>query len=41
MEPLEGEFEPNDEVDEMRWLAPEEAGALLDYEADRGLVDQL
>ena len=41
MEPVEGEFTPNDEVDDMRWLAPDEAGALLSYPADRGLLDQL
>src|SRR4051794_40559637 len=41
MEPVEGEFAPNDEVDEVRWVAPEEAGALLSYEADRTLVDSL
>jgi 8-oxo-dGTP pyrophosphatase MutT (NUDIX family) len=38
MRPLEGEFEPSDEVDELRWLAPSEALALLDYDHDRGLV---
>src|SRR6201996_6632809 len=27
-----GEFEPNDEVDEMRWASPDEARALLTYE---------
>ena len=41
MEVLDGAFEANDEVDEVRWLAPEEAGALLDYDADRTLVDSL
>jgi 8-oxo-dGTP diphosphatase len=30
--------EPDDEVDEMRWLAPVDAIALLDYEHDRALV---
>ena len=33
-----GEFVPNDEVDEVRWLAPDEARALLSHDADRGLV---
>ena len=39
MEP-EGEvpFEPNDEVDELRWASADEASALLDYEHDRELV---
>ncbi len=33
-----GEFEPNDEVDEMRWVQPQEAEGLLSYEFDRELV---
>ena len=33
-----GEFAPNDEVDELRWLAPGEAADLLTYEYDRELV---
>jgi 8-oxo-dGTP diphosphatase len=41
MEVIDGEFAVNDEVDEVRWVAPEEAGSLLDYDADRTLVDQL
>ena len=31
-------FEPNDEVDEMRWLTPGEAGATLSYPHDTELV---
>jgi 8-oxo-dGTP diphosphatase len=38
MRPTGGEFEPNDEVDELRWLDPESAVELLDYEHDRALV---
>jgi 8-oxo-dGTP diphosphatase len=38
-EPLE--FAPNDEVDELRWVTPEEAGALLSYDHDRALVRTL
>jgi 8-oxo-dGTP diphosphatase len=38
MTPIEGEFAPNDEVDELRWLAPEEASACLTYDHDRDLV---
>jgi 8-oxo-dGTP diphosphatase len=34
-------FEPNDEVDELRWLPVAEARALLSYEPDRDLLDQL
>ena len=33
-----GEFVANDEVDELRWLEPAAALALLDYEHDRALV---
>jgi 8-oxo-dGTP diphosphatase len=38
MRPLEGEFVPGDEVDELRWLEPAEALVLLDYEQDRELI---
>jgi len=38
MEPVEGEFVPSDEVDEMRWVSPAEADALLSYEHDRELL---
>jgi 8-oxo-dGTP diphosphatase len=41
---VEGEpdlLEPNDEIDELRWLTPDEALALLDYEHDRALVGTL
>jgi 8-oxo-dGTP diphosphatase len=31
-------FIPNDEVDELRWLPPDEALATLSYERDRGVV---
>ena len=37
----DGAFEPNDEVDELRWLDPDEARALLSYEHDRRLVEGL
>ena len=36
-----GEFAPNDEVDELRWLTPEQAVALLSYPHDRELVQTL
>ena len=32
--------EPDDEVDELRWLTPEEAVALLSYDHDRQLARQ-
>ena len=35
------EFAPNDEVDELRWLPPREAAALLSYPFDRELVAAL
>jgi 8-oxo-dGTP diphosphatase len=38
MDALEGEFAPNDEVDELRWLSPEDAVARLSYDRDRELV---
>jgi 8-oxo-dGTP diphosphatase len=38
MRPLEGRFEPNDEVDELRWVPVERATGLLDYAHDRELV---
>lgn len=34
-------FEPNDEVDELRWLTPDEATELLTYSRDRSLVKTL
>ncbi|MDQ3163679.1 MAG: NUDIX domain-containing protein [Actinomycetota bacterium] len=36
-----GEFEPNREVDEIRWLRPDAAAALLSYERDLPLLDVL
>ncbi len=33
-----GAFAANDEVDELRWLTPDDAAALLSYTADRALV---
>ena len=40
MEPLEGGFEPHDEVDELRWVTPEEANRVLTYPHDRELVQE-
>jgi len=37
----EGEFVPNDETDELRWVTPEEARSLLSYNRDRDLVESL
>jgi 8-oxo-dGTP diphosphatase len=38
MTPVAGEFEPNDEVDELRWVTPDVARGMLTYDRDRGLV---
>jgi 8-oxo-dGTP diphosphatase len=37
----EGEWAPNDEVDERRWLPSDEAADVLSYDADRRLVATL
>jgi 8-oxo-dGTP diphosphatase len=41
MKVLSGEFEVNDEVDELRWLSKADALELLSYEHDRDLVAAL
>jgi 8-oxo-dGTP diphosphatase len=41
MTPLEGEFEPTREVDELRWLSPREAADLLSYGRDRELLSAI
>jgi len=41
MEPAEGEFEPNDEVDEVRWLPIDEAMVELTYRHDRAVLAAL
>ena len=41
MQPVDGEFAPGDEVDELRWLGTGEAEKLLSYEHDRRLVRAL
>jgi 8-oxo-dGTP diphosphatase len=41
MEHLHGSFEPNDEVDEVRWLPLPAATALLSYPHDRPVVEAL
>ena len=38
MKPLEGGFEPHDEVDEIRWLRPEKAVKKLTYDHDKELI---
>ena len=41
MEPLDGEFVPSDEVDEMRWSPVSEARDLLSYDRDRDLLREV
>jgi 8-oxo-dGTP pyrophosphatase MutT (NUDIX family) len=41
MEPLDGEFEPTAEVDEIRWEEPAAAAALLSYERDMRLLGEI
>jgi 8-oxo-dGTP diphosphatase len=41
MRPLEGEFLPHDEVDEIRWETPERAAGLLSWPRDLPLLDLL
>jgi len=41
MQPEDGEFAPNDEVDELRWLIPSAAAELLTYPHDGALVREL
>jgi 8-oxo-dGTP pyrophosphatase MutT (NUDIX family) len=41
MSPTEETDDHDDEVDEVMWVAPEDAIALLDYEHDRALVRQV
>jgi 8-oxo-dGTP diphosphatase len=40
MRPLAGAFEPSDEVDQLRWLTPTEARAVLTYAGDVELLDE-
>jgi 8-oxo-dGTP diphosphatase len=41
MEPVEGSFAPNAEVDAIRWLPVGEAAGVLTYGHDRGLLKKL
>jgi 8-oxo-dGTP diphosphatase len=41
MRPLDGEFIPTDEVDELQWQTPEAAARLLSWERDLPLLEQL
>ena len=39
MEPVDGEFVPNNEVDEVRWVRVSNAGARLSYAHDTRLIE--
>jgi 8-oxo-dGTP diphosphatase len=41
MTACEGEFTPNDEVSELRWLPPEQAAAQLSFDRDREILARL
>ena len=41
MRPLEGEFRPSDEVDQVRWTSPADAALLLSYGRDIGLLEHV
>ncbi|MGH2977342.1 MAG: NUDIX hydrolase [Gaiellaceae bacterium] len=41
MRPIDGEFAPDDEVDEIRWEDPERAAELLTWERDLPLLERL
>jgi 8-oxo-dGTP diphosphatase len=41
LRPVDGSFEQNYEVDEVRWVTVDEAKRLLSYEHDRNLVAQV
>ena len=41
MDVVGGEFTPNDETDELRWLTPAEAAPLLTYPRDKELVQEV
>ena len=41
MRPLGGDFEPSDEVDELRWLDADGAAALLSYVRDVRLLEEI
>ena len=38
MDVLDGDFEANDEVDELRWIEPAGARSLLSYDRDRDVL---
>ncbi len=41
MQPAEGKFAPNEEVDAVRWAAPADATTLLSYDRDLALLERI
>ena len=41
MDVQDGEFEPNEEVDELRWLTPKKAAKILTYPRDAELASEV
>jgi 8-oxo-dGTP diphosphatase len=41
MDDCRGEFEPNEEVDDLRWVPTDEAKRMLSYDFDRDLVERV
>ncbi len=41
MQAVDGSFEPNDEVDEVRWVPLDDVAGVLSYEHDADVVDEL
>jgi 8-oxo-dGTP diphosphatase len=40
MDPIDGDFTPNDEVDEIRWVPVDQVHELLTHEDDYSLIEQ-
>jgi 8-oxo-dGTP pyrophosphatase MutT (NUDIX family) len=40
MDPIDGDFEPNDEVDEIRWVAVDQVRELLTHDDDYALIER-
>jgi hypothetical protein len=41
MSPLDGDFVPTAEVDEIRWVTPADAAELLSYPSELALLERL
>jgi 8-oxo-dGTP pyrophosphatase MutT (NUDIX family) len=40
MDAVDGSFQPHDEVDDLRWLVPQEAREILSYDRDRDILEK-